>query len=135
MADFSFALGNFLDAGLSIDRAWLSAGLISRSPELVAASQAMTTRIEGGEAPGPQLSSCPCFPEDFVALYRTGESTGQLEQNLLHLASLNQERANHQLKLATLIYPSLLFIIVAGGIAYQVISFYAGYFNMLSNLA
>lgn len=135
LADFSFALGNFLDAGLSIDRAWLAAGLISRSPELMAASESMSMTIEQGQAPGPRLQAEGCFPEDFIGLYRAGESTGQLEQNLLHLASLNQERANHQLKIATLVYPSILFIIVTGIIAYQIVSFYAGYFDMLTHLA
>ena len=134
LADFSFGLGNFLEAGLPINRAWLAAGLVARSPELLAASQEMDTAIANGEAPGPKLNAYPCFPPDFVALYRTGESTGQLEPNLLHLASLHQERANHHLRLASLLYPSLLFLVVAGFVAYAVISFYAGYFKMLGDL-
>lgn len=135
LADFSFGLGNFLDAGLPISRAWLAAGEVARSPELLSASQQMDTRIEHGEAPGSALSGYRCFPADFVALYRAGESTGQLEQNLFQLASLNQEQADHHLKLATLVYPGLLFLFVAGMVAYLVISFYSGYFKMLGDLA
>ncbi len=134
LADFSFALGNFLDAGLPIGRAWSAAGAVARVPELAAAARIINAKIEEGEAPGPQLRDHRCFPEDFIALYRTGESTGQLEYNLLHLASLNQERANHQLKLATLLYPTLLLVVVVGVVAYQIISFYAGYYKMLSDM-
>lgn len=135
LADFAFALGNFLEAGLTIGRAWRSAGESARSAELLAASEQMDTKIASGEAPGGSLNTHRCFPADFVALYRSGEFTGHLEQNLLQLASLYQERADHHLKIATLVYPGLLFLFVAGLIGYQVISFYSGYFTMLGDLA
>jgi type II secretory pathway component PulF len=135
LADFSFALGNFLDAGLPIDRAWIAAGLVSRSRDLRAASNAMGNEIKLGGAPGTKLSAWHCFPDDFIALYRAGETTGQLEQNLLTLAGLKQERANNALKLATLLYPGLLLVVVTCVIGYHVVSFYAGYFKMLGGLA
>ncbi|TAG32760.1 MAG: type II secretory pathway protein, partial [Verrucomicrobia bacterium] len=45
LADFSFALGNLLEAGAPIDRAWLAAGQISRSPKLRKAAEHMHGQI------------------------------------------------------------------------------------------
>jgi general secretion pathway protein F/type IV pilus assembly protein PilC len=134
LADFSFSLGNLLDAGVPIAQAWATAGLISHSPELKAAAGAMATIITQGQAPGARLDAWRCFPADFVALYRTGESSGQLEANLFRLSAHHQEEANRALGLATVIYPLLMFLIVAAGVVYFVISIYAGYLKMLGKL-
>lgn len=135
LADFSFSLGNFLDAGVPIAQAWAAAGLITRSSNLKTAAKAMEAVIARGEAPGGKLGAWPCFPPDFVALYRTGESTGQLEANLLQLAAHHQDAANRALGVATVVYPLIMFLLVAATVAYFVISIYAGYLKMLGKLA
>lgn len=131
LADFSFALANFLDAGVPIGNAWASAGLISRSPALKDAAAAMAALVTQGQAPGAKLAEWSCFPPDFVSLYRTGEATGQLEINLHRLTALYQDSANRALALATMIYPAIMFVGVAGMVAYFVISIYGGYLKML----
>ncbi|MEO7413638.1 MAG: type II secretion system F family protein [Opitutaceae bacterium] len=135
LADFSFALGNFLSAGVPIGRAWATTGLISHSSHLKAAAKAMEATVNQGQAPGQFLASWACFPPDFVALYRTGETTGQLETNLSRLSAQNQEAANAALARATLLYPAVVFLIVAGGVVYFVITFYAGYLKMITGFA
>jgi general secretion pathway protein F/type IV pilus assembly protein PilC len=135
LSEFSFALGNFLDAGVPIDKAWAAAGLVSRSPRLKAASEDIRRVISRGERPGRRLSDWRCFPPDFVALYRTGETAGQLEQNLFRLATQFEQQSARALSLATKIYPAALFLVVAAGVAYFVISIYAGYLKMLTDLA
>jgi len=135
LANFSFALGNFLEAGVPISQAWATAGLITPSRDLKKASEAMEAAIARGEAPGTKLGDWKCFPSDFIALYRTGENTGQLEANLLRLAAQNQDAANRALAIATLIYPSLMFLVVAAGVVYFVISIYSGYLKMLGKLS
>jgi type II secretory pathway component PulF len=135
LADFSFTLGNLLEAGVPIGKAWATSGLITTSTPLKSAAVTMEHMVEQGRAPGTVLDATPGFPPDFVALYRTGESTGQLEGNLLKLATQYQEAANRALGVATVIYPMLVFLIVAAGIAYFVISIYAGYLKALGKLA
>jgi type II secretory pathway component PulF len=134
LADFSFALGNFLEAGVPIAQAWKTAGLITRSPELRRAADAMADVVARGAPPGPELAAWECFPPDFVALYQTGESTGQLETNLHRLTTQNQEVANRSLAFATLLYPALIFLAVAGMVVYHVIKIYGGYLKMLGKL-
>ena len=135
LADFAFALGNFLEAGVPIGQAWATVRLITPSRDLKTAAAAMESTIAQGEAPGAKLVAWTCFPADFVALYQTGEATGQLDTNLLRLASQKQEAANRALGVATVIYPAFMFLLVAGAVAYFVISIYAGYLKMLGKLA
>lgn len=134
VSDFAFALANFLDAGIPIDRAWASAGATSTLPALRDAADAIGAVIARGQAPGSMLAASPCFPPDFVALYRTGETSGQLEQNLFRLAAQYQERASRLLLLVSLVYPALIFLAVAVAVAINVIRIYAGYLQMIEKL-
>ena len=135
LADFAFALGNLLDAGVLIGQAWATAGKIARWPALRTAGRKVHEIILRGEAPGLHLHEFPCFPIDFVALYRAGELAGQLDQNLKLLAAQNQEQARHHLKLAAGVYATALFLVIAGVVVYSVIRFYVGYFNMLDAIS
>ncbi len=135
LADFAFALGNFLEAGVPIGRAWSTAGQISNAPELKKAARAMDQTIIAGAAPGREIGKWSCFPPEFVALYQTGETTGQLEGNLIRLASQIQETANRSLKVATILYPAILFAVIAAGVVATIFRVFAGYLDMLSKLA
>lgn len=135
LADFSFTLGNLLEAGVPIGQAWAAAGSIARPRELQAAAEAMQAVIARGEAPGPKLAALPYFPPDFASLYRTGEATGQLEANLLRLAAQKQDAANRSLTFATILYPALVFFAVAAAVIYHVIAIYAGYLKMLGKMS
>jgi type II secretory pathway component PulF len=90
--------------------------------------------IERGEQPGPHLASTGCFPPEFVGLYRSGETSGQLEQNLFRLTDTYQQRAHQALTIATIVYPAALLCAVLGFVAYQAVTFYAGYLKMLTDL-
>lgn len=135
LADLAFALGIFLEAGVPIGRAWSTLGLITHSTKLKAASTAMAAVVTRGAAPGSKMGEWACFPSDFVALYRTGEATGKLDENLLRLASQYQDQASRALTLSTLFYPAVVFLVVAGLVGYFVITIYSGYLKMLVNLA
>lgn len=134
LADFSFALGNLLEAGAPIGQAWRDAGEIARSPRLRRAAERVQTRIEQQRAPGAHLVETGVFPPEFVARYQTGEATGSLEASLLALAADHQERANGRLAAATVLYPGLLFAAVAAMIGYMVIGFVLKYVNTLNGL-
>jgi type II secretory pathway component PulF len=135
LADMAFGLGNFLEAGVPIGRAWAAVGVTTRSTELRAAAESLATMVERGQPPGTHLASWRCFPAEWVAEYRTGEATGHLEASLARLTAQYQDAATRALTLATLIYPALMFLIVAGGVAYFVITLYAGYLKMLTKMA
>lgn len=135
LADFAFLLGNFLAAGMRIDRAWALTGSITAGPDLRDAAHTLSEIMARGLRPGPQLAAQRCFPPDFVGLYVSGEETGQLEANLLRLAATYQEHAQRALTLSAIVYPGIALLIVAGAVVYHVITFYAGYLKMIEKLA
>ena len=134
LADFSFALGNLLEAGAPIGKAWLDAGHIARSRRIGAAAATIHGRIELGEAPGPHLARTHVFPHEFVARYQTGETTGNLDNTLLALAADHQTKANQRLMAASMIYPGLLFGAVAVMVGWVVISFAMQYYGTINKI-
>jgi type II secretory pathway component PulF len=80
------------------------------------------------------LTEAGVFPAEFVARYRTGETTGGLESALLALAADHQQRANSRLTAATVLYPAMLFAVVAAMVGYIVIGFVLNYVNTLNSL-
>ena len=134
LSDFAFALGHLLEAGAPIADAWRSAGDIADSPRIAAAAAAVREQILCGGAPGAVIKAQQVFPHDFVALYQTGEVTGGLDKNLLHLAEVHQDRAHQKLTFAAVLYPGMLFFAVAGLVLYIVISAYGGYIGNINKM-
>lgn len=133
LADFSHALGTFLDAGVPVKRAWQGAAALARDPELHKAERSFETVLDQGQDPGSLLKEHPCFPPDFVALYLSGAKSGQLDSNLLRLGKQYQEKANSRMTLAALIYPSLLSLAVAVWIALAIFRIFGSYLEALGN--
>lgn len=134
LADFAFALGNLLEGGEPIGPAWLTAGNLARSPRIAAAARTIHAAIERGEPPGPRLAETAVFPPEFIARYRTGETTGSLDAALLSLAADHQATANQRLMAASMLYPSLLFAAVAAMVAWFVIRFALQYVGKINSL-
>ena len=133
LADFSITLGTYVEAGLSIRRGWSEAASASRSPEIQLANKQLAPIFEQGFDPANSISELPVFPQDFVAYYKTGVSTGSLDKSMLKLGMEYQGRANRALITASIVYPSLLFACVAALVIYTVFKFYAGYFDLLNS--
>jgi type II secretory pathway component PulF len=135
LADFTFTLGNLLDAGVIADQAWRIAGEASPSSALRAAGQKIHEAAAQGEPPGLHLPRFACFPKEYAGLYRAGEVNGQLDHNLRLLAEQSHEQARLCLQLAARAYATLVFLLVAGTIGYLLISSVAGYFKTLSSFS
>lgn len=134
IADFAYALGTFLDAGVNVKRSWQGAAAVSGDPDLKKATRELYPIFDREEDPVPQLKKLKCFPKDFVSLYQAGAMTGQLDQNLLTIGRQYQAKANSLMTLTAIIYPTLLFIAVAGFLVFSIIRMYAGYLNALTGI-
>lgn len=135
LADFSFALGLLLESGVSIGLAWRTAGEISRSSKIEAASLRICHFIDQGLPPGPRLLTTGVFDSAYAARYQTGELTGGLEGALAALAANHQQAAERGLAFASLLYPGLLFAAVIAMVGYTVLSFALRYFDMITRMA
>jgi len=125
LADFSYALAGFLEAGTPIGKAWAGAGMVTGRSEFKQAGNEMRKRIDDGASPSEHLPKHKCFPADFRALYTTGERTGQLEKNLVVLGRQYQDGANRAMTFAAVFYPVLLFGVVALIMVFSIFQFYA----------
>ncbi len=130
LADLAYALGTFVAAGVPVPNAWrLSVKLVNDSRYTQAAKQ-LEPIFARGEDPSKALKQFACFPPDFSAFYRTGADSGQLDSNLLIIARQYQERANHAMSFAALVYPSLAFAIVAALVISTIFKVFGGYLKV-----
>ena len=74
------------------------------------------------------------FPELFTSLYSTGELSGQLDDALRRLYRHYQEEASRKLHLAAQWAPRLIYMIVLLAVAYQIVSFWSGYYSQMNEL-
>ncbi len=134
LADFSYALGTFIETGVPIQQAWTHSVRLSRAPGLIAAYRKIQPILERGENPATSLKQFPVFPPDFVAYYTSGAQTGKLDQNLIIAGQRFQAQANQAMTFAAIVYPTLLFAAVAGFIIYSIFKVYGGYVDMLMHM-
>jgi type II secretory pathway component PulF len=134
LSDFTVTLGNLLEAGVIIGDAWMIASQASQSPALRQAGREIRETILKGEPPGLQLQRFPCFPNEYAGLYRTGEISGQLDQNLRLLATQSQESADRMLKVSMRIYTGIVFGIVVAIVFWMALSFWTGYWGQFKGL-
>ncbi len=135
LSRLSAALEALLSAGVPIIQAWQLAAQASASKRLKGAVAVAVPRMEAGVTPSETLRQSSVFPEIFSSLYSTGEVSGQLDSTLERLHRYYEEQASQKLQNLANWTPKLLFLLVAIGIGYQVVSFYAGYFNQLNQIA
>lgn len=129
VADLCFTLGAYLAAGDNVDTAWEGAGKASGERKLARLSEKVAVAAKQGTQPSQILGESRRLPEEFIALYSTGEETGQLEENVYHLGTIFAERASARLQQAGFWYPKLLMVLVAAGVGYVVITSYMSYLS------
>lgn len=134
LADLAFVLDALVVAGVRIDRAWQQAGGAVDDRRLGAVSAAAAEAVMRGEPVAPVLAGRSEIPPLFVEYYRTGETTGRLDEALQALQRQFSDTAATRLKLAALAYPAVLFAGVALWVAVRVVQFYAGYFRQIDEM-
>jgi type IV pilus assembly protein PilC len=135
LARLAAALESLISAGVNIVEAWDLAATASGSPALRRAVEKWKPQIAAGLTPAEVLNECPKFPEMFANLYATGEVSGQLDDALRRLYSYYNEEGTRKLHAFAQWTPRLVYLIVAGIIAYKVVMFYTGYFQQVNDMS
>ncbi len=91
--------------------------------------------INSGNQASAAFSEKGGFPHELRQTYKMGERSGELDKNLERVAELYSNRAGKRLFQATLVYPALMLLVVAGFVVYKVFVFYMGYFDGITDLA
>jgi type IV pilus assembly protein PilC len=134
LARLSAALEALLNAGVPIISGWQLASVASGSPALRRTVDGWTIDLENGATPAELVTSSRAFPEPFVNLYHTGEISGKLDESLNRLHVMYRDEGSRNLKLASFLFPKVIYGCVALIVAWKVISFYIGYFNQLNDI-
>lgn len=131
LARFAAAFEALLNAGVGIIQALPLAGRASGSPRLSATIERSVALVEAGQTPAEVLATLPVFPEMFANLYSAGEISGKLDETLGRLAAHYHEEGTRKLRGFAMGAGHALHLLIMIGIAWQVISFYIGYFNQI----
>lgn len=134
LADLAFVLEALVVAGVRIDRAWQQAGSAVDDTRLGAVASAAAGAVARGEPVAPVLAGRSEIPPLFAEYYRSGETTGRLDEALQAIQRQFSDTASTRLKLAALAYPAVLFAGVAVWVAVRVVQFYAGYFRQIDEM-
>ena len=126
------ALEALLNAGVGVLEAWELAARASGSPALAHTVASWRPRLAAGTTPAELVRHSARFPDLFANQYATGEISGKLDDTLRHLHRYYDEEGTHKLQMLAQWTPKVFYLIVAGLIAWRVVSFYVGYFQQAS---
>jgi type IV pilus assembly protein PilC len=127
------ALEALINAGVNIVDAWNLAATASGSPAFRRAVVPWKPQLAEGRTPAELVRACRLFPETFANLYASGEVSGKLDETLRRLYAYYQEEGTLKLQAFATWTPRLIYLIVVMFIAYNIIHFWLGYFNQISN--
>jgi type II secretory pathway component PulF len=133
LARLAAALEALLSAGVTIIEAWELAATASGSPALRRTVLGWRPQVNAGQTPAEAVSASGRFPDLFASQYATGEVSGKLDDTLVRLHAYYQEEGSRKLQAVSRWTPRAIYFGVVLMIAYRVISFYTGYFNMVKD--
>jgi len=127
------ALEALSGTGVSIIKSWELAGPASGSPRMNREISQWAPEFERGRTPAELVMRTSYFPEMFMTLYHTGEISGKLDETLTRLQAFYQEEGFHTLRTFTRIMNGVIYGLIVLLVAYNIITFYVGYFNAALN--
>ena len=131
LARLSAALEALLNAGVNVIQSWDLAAAACGSPAIQEAVSDWRPRVEAGLTPAEAVSAAPVFPEMFANLYHSGEVSGQLDESLSRLHAYYLDEGRRKLRSFSRWVPQIVYLGVAGIIAYRIIHFYMDYFDQV----
>jgi type II secretory pathway component PulF len=134
LARLAMALHALLNAGVPIIRAWELAAAASGSVALKREVATWRPEIESGRTPAELVQESNRFPELFANMYNTGEMSGTLDDSLLRLYRLHQERGVGQFRAIANWVPKIVYLVIIAFIAYRILSFWFGYFGQIGKV-
>lgn len=135
LARLAAALEALFSAGVGIVDSWELAARASGSPALAREVMKWRPQIEVEQkTPGEILASKGVFPTMFTSLYRTGEISGQLDDTLKRQHEYSRVEGHRQMQMFTRGLTTAIILAIMIAIGFQVVMFWVGYFNNISNV-
>ncbi len=133
IARLALALEALLNAGVTVIEAWEMAAAASGSPALRRVFMRAKSALQTGQQPSEMISNSREFPATFASLYHGGEISGTLDDALQRSHALFEEEGSRKMKqfifgLAGLLVAGVMFMA-----AWNIIKFWLGYFQQISD--
>src|SRR6185503_10922724 len=90
--------------------------------------------LEEGVTPAQLLAESRAFPELFSTMYNTGEISGTIDDSLVRLQRLHQERGTSQFRIIADWLPKIVYFIIVIYVAYCIINAYMSHYNQLGEI-
>jgi len=134
VARLTAALHALTNAGVPVIRAWESAANASGSVRLKREVARWGPELEAGRTPGELVAEASFFPDLFANTYKAGEISGTLDDSLMRMQRLYQERGVGQFRVMADWVPKIIYLTVMLVIAWSIVSFYIGYFGRIGDV-
>jgi type II secretory pathway component PulF len=129
LSRLAVALEALISSGVLVTKSWAFAGPASGSPRLAREIATWNADLEHGATPAELVNRFPYFPDMFRNLYQTGEVSGQLDESLRRLHTYYQEEGIRAMRFFCRVLSTTIYVLIAVAVAYNVITFYVGYYN------
>ncbi|MEK6231468.1 MAG: type II secretion system F family protein [Luteolibacter sp.] len=118
-------------AGISMMETVRVSSDAAQSGQLMVAGKQLFAVAEEGNLLGPQFIAENAFPKPFARSYSNGEEAGTLDKDMATWARLFQEKADGSMRTASLMIPKILYFVIMGYVAWNIVGFFNGYYGAL----
>ena len=131
IARFTASLSSSYGAGISIRQSLKLASFSCGNEHIKQRILGQIHLIEKGKGVTEVLQESKVFPEMIIQMVNAGEEAGKIEGMLSKVSSYYEDKANTAITILNNVVPVILYLAVAGYVAFIVISFYIGHFQEL----
>lgn len=131
LTGFIRALQILTDSGVSIITAWTMASDSCFNNAVKSDLLKGLESIEKGRGLSNAFLRAGVFSPHILSMVTTAEKSGSIVQTLNIIADYSEKENETALAMLTRIVPVIVYMLVAGFIAFRVISFYCGYFDRI----
>ncbi len=133
-AKFCRAFGALSSAGMGIGPTIELSARACGNEAIAEKARRVIPMVESGATMTDALASTRVFPPIAIQMLSVGEMSGNIEEQLEKVADFQEQDAETTVKQAVKVFGILVFLAIAAYIGSQVISFYGGYINEMSDI-
>jgi type II secretory pathway component PulF len=134
LSRLSLALDALLNAGVATVRAWPLAAAASGSPAMEREIRRWIPQIENGRTPAEIIVRSRQFPNHFSGIYASSELSGRVDDALPRLSVHYQEEGLRLSRVSANLLTAVIYGAVMLTAAYQIVSFWLGFYGQIVNI-
>jgi protein transport protein HofC len=134
LSRLSLALDALFNAGVPAVRAWTLAAAASGSAAMQSEIRRWVPHLQNGEPASDLILASRAFPQHFASVYTSSELSGRIDEALPRLSEHYQEEGLRLVRLSAGMLTGLIYAAVLLVAAYQIVSFWLGFYGQIVNI-